>query len=110
MARGFFRVSWRIRDSYGCPGLGAWPRPRSAVAVCFTNWPAVLNYTRTPLPKADANLALAKDTLDQIQLGQNTIDDAIKSGDLQVERNQQTLPDFMGLLDTYNFWFNIVTP
>jgi len=43
-------------------------------------------------------------------LGQNTIDDAIKSGDLKVEGNQQTLPDLMGLLDTYNFWFNIVTP
>lgn len=71
---------------------------------------AVLNYTTTPLPKADANLALMKGTFDQIYLGQTTIDDAIKSGDLRVEGNQQTLPDFMGLLDTYNFWFNIVTP
>jgi len=30
-------------DPYGCPGLGAWPRPHRDVAVCFTNWPAVLN-------------------------------------------------------------------
>ena len=71
---------------------------------------AVLNYSPGPVPNANARLSLAKSTLDQIQLGDTTIDEATASGDLVIDGQRGAFNEFMGLLDTYEFWFNIVTP
>ena len=71
---------------------------------------AVLNYSPGPVPNANARLSLAKSTLDQIQLGDTTIDEATASGDLVIEGQRGAFNEFMGLLDTYEFWFNLVTP
>ena len=59
---------------------------------------------------ADASLTLTKATLDDIQLGQGTLEDKINSGELKIEGRPEAFTEFMGLLDTYPFWFNIVTP
>jgi alkyl sulfatase BDS1-like metallo-beta-lactamase superfamily hydrolase len=70
---------------------------------------AVLNYGK-PLAQADATLTLSKATLDAIQLKETTLDQAISSGALKIQGNRAAFTDFMGLLDTFPFWFNIVTP
>ncbi|MGE3231666.1 MAG: alkyl sulfatase C-terminal domain-containing protein, partial [Hyphomicrobium sp.] len=69
-----------------------------------------LNYSTEAADDADAKLTLSKAILDNIQLGQTTLKDAVASGDVKVEGKEQAVSDFLGLLDTYPFWFNIVTP
>jgi alkyl sulfatase BDS1-like metallo-beta-lactamase superfamily hydrolase len=64
----------------------------------------------TKRANADAELTLPKDTLDQIQLKQTTIDQEISSGDLKIQGRAEAFTEFLGLLDSYPFWFNIVTP
>lgn len=71
---------------------------------------AVLNHTTHYAAKPDVTLTLSKQTLDDIQLGQGTLEQKIASGEIKVQGNQQTFSDFVGLLDKFNFWFNIVTP
>lgn len=70
----------------------------------------VLNYATKPAAQADAKMSMSKATLDKIQLKEETIEQAISSGDLKVEGNREAFTDFLGLLDTFPFWFNIVTP
>ncbi|WP_421174341.1 alkyl/aryl-sulfatase [Aeromonas enteropelogenes] len=71
---------------------------------------AVLNHTTRYAAKPDVTLTLSKQTLDDIQLGQGTLEQKIASGEIKVQGNQQTFSDFVSLLDKFNFWFNIVTP
>ncbi|MCP2627440.1 hypothetical protein NLB33_31850 [Mycolicibacterium smegmatis] len=70
----------------------------------------VLNYGPGPIPNANVGLRLTKPTLDQIQLGNTTIDEAVSSNNLTIEGQRESFNEFMGLLDTFPFWFNIVTP
>jgi alkyl sulfatase BDS1-like metallo-beta-lactamase superfamily hydrolase len=70
----------------------------------------VLNYAKKQAPDADAKVTLAKSTLDRISLGEITPEQAILSGDMKLEGNRQAFADFVGLLDKFPFWFNIVTP
>ncbi|MGE2720446.1 alkyl/aryl-sulfatase [Mycolicibacterium celeriflavum] len=70
----------------------------------------VLNYGPGPIPDANVSLRLDKPTLDQIQLGNTTIDEAVSSNNLTIEGQRESFNEFMGLLDTFPFWFNIVTP
>jgi alkyl sulfatase BDS1-like metallo-beta-lactamase superfamily hydrolase len=71
---------------------------------------AVLNYSQKPVDKADAKITLTKATLDSIQLKEITVDQAITSGNLKIEGKKEGFTEFLGLLDTFPFWFNIVTP
>lgn len=71
---------------------------------------AVLNYSQKPVDKADATIALSKATLDSIQLKEKSIDQAITAGELKIDGRKEALSEFLGLLDTFPFWFNIVTP
>lgn len=41
---------------------------------------------------------------------ETTLEQAISSGALKIEGRKETVTEFMGLLDTFPFWFNIVTP
>lgn len=70
----------------------------------------VLNYAPKAASQADASLVMTKAALDDIQLGKATLDQQIAAGNVKINGNRQAFTDFMGLLDTYNFWFNIVTP
>jgi alkyl sulfatase BDS1-like metallo-beta-lactamase superfamily hydrolase len=70
----------------------------------------VLNYARSAAPAADATVSLEKTTLDRIQLGEITPEQAITSGELKVDGRREALTEFLGLLDKFPFWFNIVTP
>nr|HPL78343.1 alkyl sulfatase C-terminal domain-containing protein [Burkholderiaceae bacterium] len=35
---------------------------------------------------------------------------AVARGDLKIDGKREAFIEFMGLLDTFPFWFNIVTP
>lgn len=70
----------------------------------------VLNYEPGKIPDADASLTLSKPTMNQIQMGQLTLTDGIDQNKVTLEGNRGTVDEFVGLLDTFPFWFNIVTP
>lgn len=71
----------------------------------------VLNHTANKkVDNADATLSLSRDTLNNIILQQVKLDDAISSGALKVSGNQTKVHDLVSYLDTFEFWFNIVTP
>jgi alkyl sulfatase BDS1-like metallo-beta-lactamase superfamily hydrolase len=70
---------------------------------------AVLNHGK-PLAQADARVTLSKATLDAIQLKEVTLEQAIVKGDVKIEGRKEALGEFLALLDTFPFWFNIVTP
>jgi alkyl sulfatase BDS1-like metallo-beta-lactamase superfamily hydrolase len=69
----------------------------------------VLNHGK-PLAQADARVTLSKATLDAVQLKEVTLEQAIARGDIKVEGRREALAEFLGLLDSFPFWFNIVTP
>lgn len=71
---------------------------------------AVLNYAPEPVAGADANLTLTKATLDDIELKNVTLEEAIATKRITIGGNRGAFDQFMGLLDTFPFWFNIVTP
>jgi len=79
------------------------------VAIYLGN--GVLNYTLgKKLDNADVDIELARTTLNQINLGQVTFAKAIESGDIKVTGNADLLKQFASKLDSFEFWFNIVTP
>jgi alkyl sulfatase BDS1-like metallo-beta-lactamase superfamily hydrolase len=70
----------------------------------------VLNHAKRAATNADAKVSLTKGTLDRIQLGEITPEQAITSGEMKVEGRREAFADFVGMLDKFPFWFNIVTP
>jgi alkyl sulfatase BDS1-like metallo-beta-lactamase superfamily hydrolase len=71
----------------------------------------VLNHTAGARAiDADATLTLSRNTLNDIILQQTTAADAVSSGAMQVEGDQSKLGELVSYLDTFEFWFNIVTP
>jgi alkyl sulfatase BDS1-like metallo-beta-lactamase superfamily hydrolase len=70
----------------------------------------VLNYSSKPAPAADSTITLSKLALAEIQLGKATPQQQVAAGRLRIEGRQDAFGEFLGLLDTFPFWFNIVTP
>lgn len=71
----------------------------------------VLNHTAGRHAKnADASITLPRATFDQIVLRQITLKDAAAKGDAKVSGNQDKVNDFVSSLDSFEFWFPIVTP
>ncbi len=70
----------------------------------------VLNHAPKATANADAKITLTKNTLDRIQLGEITPEQAVTAGDLKVEGRREAFAEFVGMLDRFPFWFNIVTP
>lgn len=70
----------------------------------------MLNHGPKAVANADATMTLSKLTLDEIQLGGTTLDKAIAEGKVKIDGNQATVKEFLASLDTFKFWFNIVTP
>jgi len=60
--------------------------------------------------KADATITLSRATLDNIVLGQVKLDKAIADGDVKVNGDSKKLEQLVSYLDTFDFWFDIVTP
>ena len=71
----------------------------------------VLNHTADlQADDADATVTLTRDTLNDIILQQTKLADAISAGDVNVSGDQAKLEELVSYLDTFEFWFNIVTP
>jgi alkyl sulfatase BDS1-like metallo-beta-lactamase superfamily hydrolase len=70
----------------------------------------VLNYFRDHKDaKPQTTVTLTRATLNEVLNGTTTAKDAISSGSLKVTGRVEALSEFIGLLDTFDFWFNIVT-
>jgi alkyl sulfatase BDS1-like metallo-beta-lactamase superfamily hydrolase len=61
-------------------------------------------------PEADATLTIDRTELDRVILGGAELADLIGAGAAKVDGDAQALHDLLGLLDEFEFWFNIVTP
>ncbi len=59
---------------------------------------------------AQATLILTRRTLDDINSGQLTWQDAISSGKIQIQGNPGKLFELLGLMEGFDPMFNIVTP
>ncbi|MBF8755456.1 alkyl/aryl-sulfatase [Pseudomonas guariconensis] len=71
----------------------------------------VLNHTEGLQAKeADAKVTLSRDTLNKLMLKEATLKDAIASGDVKIDGNQGKLEELMSYMDSFDFWFPIVTP
>ena len=60
--------------------------------------------------QAEATITLSRPTLDKIMLKETTLDQAIDAGSVKVTGNKDRLTELVSYLDTFDFWFNIVTP
>ena len=69
----------------------------------------VLNYSRKPAT-TDARLTLTKATLDRLQSGQMSVEQALTSGDIRIDGRRKAVSEFAGLFEKPPFWFAIVTP
>lgn len=70
----------------------------------------VLNASPRLADRADATFTLTRTEFDDIILNQAKGDDLITGGKIKVEGDSGKMNEFLGLLDTFDFWFNIVTP
>ena len=71
----------------------------------------VLNHTANmKVDNADATATLSRETLNNIILQQTNLDGAVSSGAVKISGDQTKLRDLVSYLDTFEFWFNIVTP
>ena len=71
----------------------------------------VLNYTiGRHADDAHATVTMDRAVLDDINLGQTTISDAMSSSLVTIEGDAERFTEFVSLLDTFDFWFDIVTP
>ena len=71
----------------------------------------VLRYAKgKQAAEADATVRMTRATLDQIVLGEATAADKLATGDVRIEGDAAKLGEFLGLMDNFEFWFNIVTP
>lgn len=72
---------------------------------------SVLNYQegmQDPDPSVSITMNCA--LLNQILLGQATFAGLVQAGEIKLQGDVQTLPQFFQLLDKFDFWFNVVTP
>ncbi|WP_051687100.1 alkyl/aryl-sulfatase [Microbulbifer sp. HZ11] len=84
------------------------PDLKKEYAVIVEN--GVLNYFPTPMTKPDATINIPKTVLDSIQLGETDLKSAVNQGDVKIDGDSDSFVQFVGLLDNFPFWFNIVTP
>ncbi len=71
----------------------------------------VLNHTPdNQASGADATITMTRETLNSIVLGQTTTDKVIESGAAKIDGSEAKLKEMLSYLDTFEFWFNIVTP
>ncbi|MBS1678812.1 MAG: MBL fold metallo-hydrolase [Actinobacteria bacterium] len=60
--------------------------------------------------EADATVTIDRSALNRVILGAAKLDDLLADGTAKIDGDAQALHDLLGLLDEFEFWFNIVTP
>jgi alkyl sulfatase BDS1-like metallo-beta-lactamase superfamily hydrolase len=79
-------------------------------AVLFLNNAALNHSPDRQDANADATLTLTRTALNKIILQESAIDKEIKNGEVQVIGSLDKVQELVSLLDSFEFWFNIVTP
>jgi alkyl sulfatase BDS1-like metallo-beta-lactamase superfamily hydrolase len=59
---------------------------------------------------ADATVTLTRAKLNDVLLGQTTFKKELDAGNISVAGNAAALNDLLSMLDSFDFWFNIVMP
>jgi alkyl sulfatase BDS1-like metallo-beta-lactamase superfamily hydrolase len=70
---------------------------------------AVLHYSSRLEPLPHTSITLTKAALDSLMLGDATLEELTASNQVQIT-DTAPMNEFLGLLDVFPFWFNIVTP
>ena len=72
---------------------------------------ATLHYSKGKQdPNAGVSLTLDRSALNQIILGEATLNEQVDAGKIRVNGDREVLSTFVSLLDSFQLWFNIVTP
>jgi alkyl sulfatase BDS1-like metallo-beta-lactamase superfamily hydrolase len=72
---------------------------------------SALTYLRdSQNPNADATITLTKAELVRVMLGQSTFEREIQNGNIRVSGDANRIAELFSLLDTFDLYFNIVTP
>jgi alkyl sulfatase BDS1-like metallo-beta-lactamase superfamily hydrolase len=61
-------------------------------------------------PAADATVTIDRARLNEVILGTATVEGLIAVGEASIEGDPAALHDLIGLLDDFDFWFNIISP
>lgn len=71
---------------------------------------AAVHYSKgRSLPNADASIVMTRAALNDVMLGTATMEKQIVAGKAKLTGDPQKLASFVSCLDTFDFWFNIVT-
>jgi alkyl sulfatase BDS1-like metallo-beta-lactamase superfamily hydrolase len=71
----------------------------------------VLNYSKgKQTSQADATLTTTRAVLNEVALGEARLVDKVTTNEAKIEGSQKKLIEFLSLMDTFEFWFNIITP
>ncbi|QGZ66733.1 alkyl/aryl-sulfatase [Paraburkholderia acidisoli] len=72
---------------------------------------SALHYSRdTNAQSADATVTMSRADLNDIMMGKTNMQKLVMAGNVKIDGNSQKLGEFVSWLDTFDFWFNIVTP
>ena len=71
---------------------------------------STLNNREGNADDADSTIITTRAKLDSIMLGKLTIEEGIKNGAIKVTGTKGKFKELQGMLDDFEFWFNIVTP
>lgn len=71
---------------------------------------SVLNHTSNQHKDFDVEVTMTMKTMNEIQLKEITLEDAIKNADIKMQSDEKLVTDFFAMIDSFDFWFNIVTP
>jgi len=71
---------------------------------------STLNNREGNADDADSTIITTRATLDDIMLGKLTVEKGLQSGAIKVEGTKGKFKELQGMLDDFEFWFNIVTP
>ncbi|MBC8749508.1 MULTISPECIES: alkyl/aryl-sulfatase [Paraburkholderia] len=72
---------------------------------------SALNYSKGKTSNtADASVTMTRANLNDIMMGKTNMQKLVMAGNAKIDGNSQKLGEFISWLDTFDFWFNIVTP
>ena len=71
---------------------------------------STLNNREGNADDADSTIVTTRTTLDSIMLGKLTVEKGLESGAIKVKGTKGKFKELQGMLDDFEFWFNIVTP
>lgn len=72
---------------------------------------SALHYTANKSSNSsDATVTMTRADLNDIMMGKTNMQKLVMAGNAKIDGNSQKLGEFVSWLDTFDFWFNIVTP